>query len=369
MGRPASLAVSTLLFLAASGPAAAQPDEQVRDGAAAPEVVIDGTRQPELKPYRVMSAGLDAFDEHRGRLAPNAELKFRLAQRVAALGEQAKWDGVTLRIAGDQMSIPLPIGSDGTFVLPRSQAAYDEDADLVVNRKKATIGFYAVVTSPGVPKNARRLGDLRLQCEVTIAIGKKELNFAERALYNTAFLGGDWCHARKATFRLVLDDWPMSVTVVDKDMRKAIPADGYGVVTPIRDKSLSDDALITFEYWSQASAERKRDFLSATPIFLKSSVNKWGAGAPFREVEQGRYVARFEVPRGESRLRLESADRQLVLGGAVRGDTKIDASGATGLKYHGGRLVIHADQPGAYEVSLDLRDPDHPGMAISRVES
>lgn len=59
----------------------------------------------------------------------------------------------------------------------------------------------------------------------------------------------------------------------------------------------------------------------------------------------------------------------IALGGPARGDTDINASGAMGLKYHGGRLVIHADQPGTYEVSLDLRDPDHPGMAISRAES
>jgi hypothetical protein len=357
-----------LLFLAASGPAAAQSDEQVREPNAPPEVVVDGTRHPELKPYRVMSAGLDAFDEYR-KLAPAAALKFRLLQNGAAYGEPQKWDGVTLRVAGDQLSIPLPIEADGTFTLPRSQAAYDEDADLALNRKKSTISFYTKVLTPGLPENVRRLGDLRLQCEVTIAIGKKELNFAQRAFYNTVLFGGDWCTSRKATFGLLLDDWPIQATLVDKDKRKTLRTAGYRIVTPIQDSSLSDDALITFEYWSQASAERKRDFLANTPIFLKSSVFKWSSGTPFREVAQGRYVARVDLSRGASKIRFESADGQLVLGGPARGDTKIDAGGSMGLTYHGGRLVINADQPGAYEVSLDLRDPDHPGMAISRVES
>ncbi len=368
MRLPTSLAVSTLLLMAASGQAAAQAGEQAPDANPTPEVVVDGTRRPELKSYRVMSAGLDAFDEHR-KLAPTGSLKFRLLQNGAPYGEPQKWDSVTLRLAGDELSIPLPIEADGTFTLPRSQAAYDEDADLVLNRKKSTISYYVKVLTPGLADNVRRMGDLRLQCEVTIAIGKKELNFAQRAFYNTVLLGGDWCSSRKATFGLLLDDWPMTVTLVDKNTRKALRAGGYRIVTPIQDSSLSDEALITFEYWSQASAERKREFLATTPIFLKSSVFKWNAGTPFREVEKGRYVARVELSRGESKLRLESADGQLALGAPARGDTRIDAGSATKLKYHGGRMVIQADQAGAYEVSLDLRDPDHPEMAISRAET
>lgn len=368
MRSPASLAVSAFLLMW-SAEAAAQSAEPAQDNQAPSEVVIDGTRQPELKPYRIMSAGLDAFDEHRSRLAPNAELRFRLRQSTVPLGERQTWDGVTLRLAGDQFSLPLPVGADGTFTLPRSQAAYDEDADLVLNRKKSTIGFFAKVRSPGLPENARRMGDLRLECQVNIAIGKKELNLAQRAFYNTAFLGGDWCTSKRAIFRWVLDDWPVSATVVDKNASKSLAVDGYRFLAPIQDMSLSDDALITLEFWSQATAERKRGFLAQTPILLKSSVNKWGKGVPFREVEQGRYVARLEVPRGASKLRLESEGGQLALGGPVSTDTDVAASGSMGLKYHGGRLVIHADQPGAYEVSLDLRDPDHPGMAISRVES
>lgn len=368
MRQLAPLMACVMLGLAASPQAFAQSEEPARDPNATPEVVVDGTRHPELKPYRVMSAGLDAFDEHR-KLAPDAALKFRLLQADVMLGVSQKWDGVTLRVAGDQLSIPLPLEADGTFTLPRSQAAYDEDADLVVNRKKSTISFYTKVLTPGLPENVRRLGDLRLQCEVTIAIGKKELNFAQRAFYNTVLFGGDWCSSRKATFGLLLDDWPMRVTLADKDTHRTLHADGYRIVTPIQDKSLSNDALITFEYWSQASVERKREFLSTTPIFLKSSAFKWAAGTPFREEEQGRYVARIDLSRGASKLRLESADGQLALGGPARGDNKIDAGNSIGLRYHGGRLVIQADQPGTYEVSLDLRDPDHPGMAISRAET
>jgi hypothetical protein len=361
------LVVAALLCGTAPVRAAVQAEAPAPQSDAVAEVQVDGTRHPELKPYRVMSAGLDAFDKNRSR-APEATLKFRLWQRNLPIGDAQKWDGVTLRLAGDQLSIPVPIDADGTFTLPRSQAAYDEDADLVLNRKKSTISFYSIVRSPGFADNVRRLGDLRLQCQVQIAIVRDELNFAQRAFYNTVFLGGDWCFAKQAKFGLVLENWAMRATVDDKGSHKTLPVNGYSFTTPVQDKSLSDDALITLEYWKTASEERKREFLASTPLFVKSSVNRWGAGAPMREVEKGRYVGRIELPRGESKLRLESADGQLALGGAVR-DAEVGLGPVSGLRYHGGRMVIRADEPGSYEVSLDLRDPDHPALTINRVAS
>jgi hypothetical protein len=364
MLRSMTLAASGLLLLASSVHAAMPIDAPAQEEDRVAEVQVDGTRHPELKPYRAMSAGLDAFDQNRA-LAPNATLKFRLWQRNVPVGDAQNWDGVILRIAGDQLSIPVPIAADGTFTLPRSQAAHDENADLVVNRKKSTISFYSIVRSPGSPDNVRRLGDLRLQCRVQIAISKDELNLAQRAFFNTVFLGGDWCSAKYARFGLSLEKWAMQATVLDKGVRKPLPVNGYGLTTPVQDKSLSDDALVTLEYWSEASQERKREFLASEPLFVKSSVNKWGAGSPLREAEKGRYVARIELPRGESRLRLESADGSLALGGPVR-DSEAAVGPVQGLRYHGARLVMRNDQPGTFELALDLRDVDHPALSISR---
>jgi hypothetical protein len=364
MLRTMTFVASGLLVLASSVHAAMPVDAPAQDAEPVAEVQVDGTRHPELKPYRAMLAGLDAFDQNRA-LAPNATLKFRLWQRNVPIGDPQNWNGVSLRIAGDQLSIPLPISAEGTFTLPRSQAAYDENADLVVNRKKSTIGFYSVVRSPGTPDNVRRLGDLRLQCRVQIAMSKDELNFAQRAFFNTVFLGGDWCSAKYAKFGLTLEKWAMQATVVDKGLRKPLPVNGYGMTTPVQDKSLSDDALVSLEYWSEASDERKREFLASEPLFVKSSVNKWAAGKPLREVEKGRYVGRIELPRGESRVRLESADGSLALGGPVR-DTEAAIGEVQGLRYHGGRLVMHNDQPGIFEFALDLRDVDHPALSINR---
>jgi hypothetical protein len=96
-------------------------------------VEVSGTKDPELKPYRTMIKGLDAFEKHR-HLAPSATFKFILkTQRV-----DAPIRGTTLRIAGETVSTPIEIAEDGTFTLTRNALAEDENADLMLNRKKAT---------------------------------------------------------------------------------------------------------------------------------------------------------------------------------------------------------------------------------------
>lgn len=362
MSTSRTLALSCVVLAALSACAAvAQEPEQVA------EVTVEGMRNADLKPYRTLWAALDAFDEHRS-LAPKAELRGRFWRRNAVFGEQERWDGVTLRLAGNEHSLPVPVAVDGTFVLPRSQAAYDDDADLVLNQKKSTVGYDAQVRTPGLAPNVRRLGDLRLECEVKIAVAKKEIGFAQRAFFNTVFLGGDWCSSKRIKVAAFLGDWPLSAAIVDHGVRQPFRSDGYKLFAPVSDKSLSDDALIEFEFWSQASMERKQQFLATRPIALMTSADNWKEGAPFREQEKHRYSAVVDLKRGKWKFRLESGDGWLAFGGAPR-DLVVSPGADLALKYHGERLVLDVDQPGVYAFSLDLRDPDHPRLAIRRAES
>jgi hypothetical protein len=155
------LRTATLLSLLLAS-ACAHAQEPAEAGEPVPEVAVNALRNPELKPYRVMSAGLDAFDEHR-KLAPNATLKFKLSKSGEGHGGASNWDGVTLRLVGSDSASPVPIEADGSFVLPRSKQAYDDEAELILNQKKATTRFYVDVRTPGLPANVRRLGDLRLE--------------------------------------------------------------------------------------------------------------------------------------------------------------------------------------------------------------
>jgi hypothetical protein len=149
-------------------------------------VAVQDVRAPELKTYRVMRAGLDAFDAHHA-LAPAApELRFRLhpVARAAEAGQPA----LKLRISLDAASIPVPLAPDKSFVLPRNAQADQENGDLVLNRKKGTWRWLPQVDSTGVPPNMRRLGDLRLECRVLVAVMKEERNFLQIAMVNAALL-------------------------------------------------------------------------------------------------------------------------------------------------------------------------------------
>ncbi|MCX7221136.1 MAG: hypothetical protein NTY70_20075 [Burkholderiales bacterium] len=211
------------------------------------EVSVRGIKNAGIKPYRVMSAGLDAFQEHHSR-APAAQLKFRLSKRTDANQYRSNLDGVSLRIVGSDTSIPVPIASDGTFILPRSETAYVEDSDLILNQKKSLIRVSPDVRTPGLPSNVRRLGDLRLECEVIVAIRKKELNFAQRAAINVFMLGGDWCARGVGKFSFALPDWAVNATLIYEGTRKSIPVLGYDFIAPIQDASVPDDALVEFEF-------------------------------------------------------------------------------------------------------------------------
>jgi hypothetical protein len=79
--------------------------------------------------------------------------------------------GITLRVLGDHIAVPVPVAEDNTFVLPRNAQALDEDAAVVANRKTTSMTWRAQVITPGLPPGTRRLGDLRLECLVGMEAG------------------------------------------------------------------------------------------------------------------------------------------------------------------------------------------------------
>jgi hypothetical protein len=155
-----------IAMLALSMPVAAQAQE-------VPSVTVRATRDPVDKSYRKMIAGMDLF-EQRHALAPQATLRFQLLPRLP----RTTLDDVTLRIAGDSLTLPVATDPDHTFTLPRNAQAWQEDAALIANRKTTSLTWRVQVRSPGVPPGLRRLGDLRLECLVGVKAGLVSNNSA-----------------------------------------------------------------------------------------------------------------------------------------------------------------------------------------------
>jgi hypothetical protein len=183
--RPAPLLLAlllpVLLACAAVPAAAAEPDKDPGT------VHINAMKNPELKSYRAIVAGLDKFDDLHA-LAPNVpQLRFQVDAR--GKGEKSpSAEPLVARIAADDFSIPLTLDQDLRFSVPRSRAAYDAKAELILNRKKHEARVEPYVRTPGLAEDRYRMGDVRLDCQVKIAIAKEEIPFWANGALSSATL-------------------------------------------------------------------------------------------------------------------------------------------------------------------------------------
>src|SRR6185295_17332827 len=110
-----------------------------------------------------MVVGMDVF-EQRHYLAPTATLRFKLLPRK----RDTDMEHIDLKIVGDSFTTRVPLAPDHTFTLERDERALNEDASVRPNRKAGSMTWRAEIRTPGLPPDARRLGDLRLECEVGV---------------------------------------------------------------------------------------------------------------------------------------------------------------------------------------------------------
>lgn len=211
------------------------------------QVVISGVRNPDMRSYRAAVAGLDAFDEYH-HFAPQApEVRFRLRAGKQPAGPA---EALSLRIVGDDDSaaIPLAIDADGFFMVPRNQAAYDSKADLVLNQKRGKFRAQPEVRTPGLPDDVLRLGDMRLECRVRVAIGKYEAPFWIVAMANGIFLTTDWCGHGKISWPITTAAPLAGATLVHGERRVEIKSEGKEYLAPIGDQGWPDDTRIELRF-------------------------------------------------------------------------------------------------------------------------
>jgi hypothetical protein len=219
---------------------AARADEPV------PSVQVTGIADPEMRTYRNVAAGLDAFDAHRG-LAPQALLRFRM--RHADGSPLGTADALRLRLASDDGTFQqdVPVDAAGLLTVTRSQAAYDANATFILNRKNGQYTGHPEVRTAGLPDNVRRLGDVRLECRVTIAIVKEQMPFMAKAAINTLMLTSDWCAKKDFNFGVMATRSGARAVLRDGERMRTLPTRGWKVDVPVGDASWSDDALVQFD--------------------------------------------------------------------------------------------------------------------------
>jgi hypothetical protein len=154
-------------------------------------------------------------------MAPNASLRYKLLKRLP----ETEMTGITMKVVGDSIRIPVPIASDNTFTLERNAIAMKEDASVMPNRKAHSMTWRTDIRTPGLPANTRRLGDLRLECRVgfeagLISEGVPILSTVATTIIKTL---SEPCERSTGGYLLFADAPIFGVTLVYGDRRETLP--------------------------------------------------------------------------------------------------------------------------------------------------
>ena len=207
---------TTATLLAPAAPALAQ--------SSLPPVTISGkaTADPVEKSYRAMVRGMDHFERRRAEMAPQAALRYKLLPRQRG----TDLDRIEMHVLGSTVEVPVPIAPDRSFTLERNAKAWDENAVVTPDRRARSMTWRAEIRSPGLPPGTRRLGDLRLECQVGMTAGliSNPSNAVSRlvdALIDTPA----YCEREGNRYLFFADRPVFGVTLVHGDRQEMIPAD------------------------------------------------------------------------------------------------------------------------------------------------
>jgi len=326
-------------------------------------VKVNGTKNPDIHSYRSVVAGLDAFDDHH-QLAPAAtQVRFRLNARS---GEDLDTSTLSLRIVGDGDPIPVPFAADGTFSVPRVQAALDENADLILNRRKGELRGWPEIRTPGLPANIRRLGDLRLECQVQVAIIKNDMSFLLRATLNTLLLTSDWCNIKNGQFWIQAPGQVADAVIREGTRQQAIGFHDKSFQIPITDASWSNEALIELQFEPELTTEQKAHPWEQA-LYLMGSMNQWAAKTRLQKLEDGVFKAQLDLPAGRHEFKVGGNHFIGVdLGGATKAKQTVVANTPITLAPRGSNLVLNVEREGSYDFVLDARNSEAPALTVTR---
>ena len=323
-----------LLLASTSAWAAADVDHQ--------PVVIEALRNPVDKSYRKMVKGMDLFDQ-RHAMAPNASLRYKLLPRK----RDTDMSGIVLHVVGDTFEAPVAVASDHTFTLERHRRALDEDASVSSDRKAHSMTWRTEIRTPGLPPDTRRLGDLRLECQVGMEAGLvSHYPSVIGRLINLLLDAPDFCNERYVPY-LFFSEHPLFSVTMSAGARREILSIGQlyagiahgrtpkeelsycdcevlldrAYVLPLGDRSWPDDTLVELEYMERAAANdailigwTKADVIAAlgetTAIRFDSGFEVWAyqwgpQGPPLAKTDE--FVVLFTPSGVVAKTRLRSA--------------------------------------------------------------
>lgn len=203
------------------------------------EVVVTAYAKPYKLNGKRLATAQRVFAKHRARTSPQARLLFQARPRG-----QRDLSGLRLTLRSAGQSIPVALDGENRFALPSIPKG---DWRLVANRGSAAMEITPIVLSPGSTPDDRRLGDLRLECEVVwAAFFTPEMPLWARA----ATAATPPCRSSRLPLYTEADQVIASAFVASGNQITPIQVrkNGRSWRYPGYDKRLPNDARVRFRY-------------------------------------------------------------------------------------------------------------------------
>ncbi len=225
-------------------PASAAPAEPVANEEA--EIQVSGLAKPKRASLAQFREALKAFAKHRASMAPAGPLTFEIIPWEKSGVSSTNLDNVRLAFVSKAGRVEVPIDANHRFILP-DLALLSDDHRLFSNVGKKPLIIFPRIFSPGTDLTNRRLGDLRLECQVGWGFFKSEVPIVMRAGFG--LVGGCGGKRVKINNRLAKPIANVTVTDAGRTMPVALnPKLPNSYRPPIYDKKLSNEARVKITF-------------------------------------------------------------------------------------------------------------------------
>ena len=188
---------------------------------------------------RQLRLALRAYRTGRPARAPDSTLFFETAADARRAGVTVS----SLRLRSLGRSLPIPADAQGRFTLP---ARSGEDWTIDGPCHDGALPIAPLVISPGTTEADRRLGDMRLQCDVGWAIAEQRVSLAAGAFRRVT---GACKGTRAALHAAAPRPIARADVVAGAAMRPVrVSADGLRYSVPLGDGKLPDSARVRFRF-------------------------------------------------------------------------------------------------------------------------
>jgi len=223
----------TALAMVAAWAAPATAQEQAPD-----EIVVTAQGKPMRVDAKILRVAARRFAGDRPVFAPAGTLRFELWRG----GQRLRGDAVPLTLTDGTRTLPIAIGADGRIAFP----AIPEGRWYLQGPASASpITLRPIVLSQGTSEADRRLGDLRAQCRVMVAMGKAQASLLAFPLIGVFDLAGG-CASRRFGFYYRAEQPLASAMVGTRALKLSAKATSYEA--PLSDRSLTNEARIRLSY-------------------------------------------------------------------------------------------------------------------------